>query len=73
MLTGMSDDILSQAISAAKSLLSERLTSVVITSVPDDSPETISVVTVSAESVDIISHERIVMSLKGTGISSALN
>lgn len=67
VLTGLPCHTLDEAIYAAKTLLSETLKWVVITSAPGDSAQSLSVVTVSAGSVDVVQHERVVTSLKGTG------
>lgn len=67
MLTDMPCNTLQEATLAARSLLSDTLRWVVITSAPSQDPHCISVVTVTADMIRVIEHPRIVTDLKGTG------
>ncbi|MDF7680668.1 pyridoxine/pyridoxal/pyridoxamine kinase [Enterobacteriaceae bacterium ESL0689] len=66
-LSGMSCHNQQQAIIAARSLLSDSLKWVVITSAPGTDPDAMNVIAVTADSADVVVHRRIETELKGTG------
>lgn len=67
MLTGMPCRNRSETIDAARSLLSDRLKWVVVTSAPTDVAGAISVIAVTAEAVETMTHQKVETDLKGTG------
>lgn len=67
ILSGMPCGNQQQAIMAARTLLSDSLHWVIITSAPGVDSTTINVLVVAADSVDVIGHPRLETDLKGTG------
>lgn len=67
MLTGMPCRNVSEIVNAARSLLSDMLKWVVVTSAPTDVVGAISVIAVTAEAVEIMTHPKVETDLKGTG------